>query len=164
MTDRGFKAFGERLRGLCDAVGRKPPGESGMAIWWETLKDLPDWDAAEALTKWGREQSKPPAPADLYRMACNHGTDRRERTWNAQKAEESKPWIGVTEVGRKAIDNMYAMLARGRRAPGTWWADQIRERVANGEKMPFASVVMANEVPSQMPTREPGEDSAQDVA
>lgn len=159
MNAYGFNTFGEKLRGLCDAYGRKPPGESGMGIWWETLKQLHDADVLDALAEWTRTQPKAPTPADIYKLANNRGIDRREQTWEQTKNEEKAVWSGPTPFGNAAIALIREMTKTTQR-PGPWWAYKILKRHAAGEDVGYYPLKLAREVAEQYPEypREPGED------
>lgn len=151
MTKTEFHDVGKRLQDIAEAFDRKPPGEGAMRIWWTTLESLQASDVLLTLDDWARSKSKFPTPAEVFTTANERSIDRREERAAQLKAQERREveqfFRGRTPEGDRALKLVRDMLARkaAEKPDHKAWARRILDRYADGEKLPWVSVVFACE-------------------
>jgi hypothetical protein len=152
MTKTEFHDVTRRLVDLSDVFDKRPPGEGSLRIFWETLEHLPVADVLLTLVDWARTRQKFPTPAEVFAIANERATDRRDERAaslaNQERTEVAQFFRGKTPGGRQAVTLIRDALRAKLSAPSDpkAWARNILDRYVDGELVPFLSVEYACEV------------------
>lgn len=109
----------DRLNGLAELYGAKPPTTKAVEFWWDALRGFASGDVLSAIDIWMRSRSKMPMPSDIVVLAGEAVSDRIERQAIADKAQEKREieQMVKTPYGRKVLDEIRALLAKPKQLP-----------------------------------------------
>lgn len=114
MIQVDARTLADRLTELADALGARPPGETGIKAWFIALRDYSIEDVVSALDTWLRTKAKVPAPVEIRQLLSASVSARLER----QAEENGRAPIVLTSGFGPAIKdpNSPAYLAFK-----SWW-------------------------------------------
>lgn len=103
------EAVRDLFRLLGDAYGDRkfpPATQESLAIWFGLFEDVDDAPLLEAAVAHCREESWPPAPADLIRRATHRVTDRAHRPFELEEGERVERDPRITDLLRRTRANL----------------------------------------------------------
>jgi hypothetical protein len=150
--------FETRLNELAEAVGAKPLGAAGLALWFRILSPHSIEWVVDCLDSWARHKTKFPAPAEIATMCSARESERLEH--RAQEAKKSFAHgaeaiaKSTPSEGWKALGDCRAILAQDAGVPNAFdptvrvklpdpkrWAHALIAKARGGEKL---SVIQIN--------------------
>lgn len=139
MTPLDNAVLQERLEEAYGAFGKNLPPKAAKA-WVQTCKEFPIEDVVSALDVAVKSHTRPPVPADIWKLCNEWRTDRIEREAKEFKAKEEREaaafWGGRATKGNAVAEDslreMKEILARPRPHPKQW-ARKIIARYHAGE-------------------------------
>lgn len=103
------EAVRDLFRLLGDAYGDRkfpPATEESLAIWFGLFEGIDDGPLLEAAVAHCREESWPPAPADLIRRAARRVTDRAHRPFELDEGERTERDPRIDELLRRTREQL----------------------------------------------------------
>lgn len=137
----------EKLNTLQEVYGKPKITVPAFQVWWETLREFDHSDVFTVLGYWPTCNSKPPLPADVWKV-CN---EKRTESLEAKAARERASNRATiphdfrpTEYGRRMLKECFAIMAKKRRPEGRReWAEKILRQYDDGERVPFITMKLA---------------------
>lgn len=135
MNRADFAQAVERLGGLAELYGVKPPTQKAIEFWWEGLRGHTLGDALAAIDSWARSRPKMPMPSDIVAMASERLSDRIENQAAADKAQEKREIANLlrTQHGRRVLEAMRKVLDSPLRRDYTRCHRQAIDRFVGGD-------------------------------
>ncbi len=139
MLDQDKPDFFARLNGLQEVYGKPKITPAAAQIWWDTVRELDHNDVFGVLGYWAQSNTKPPAPADVWRVSNDKRTHRLEEKSERERAQNrgnpADQWHGATPYGREMLRRIVDMLEHPQ--PQRPWPEKALARVHAGEALPF---------------------------
>jgi len=147
MIESDKTEFFSRLNGLMEIFGKPKITAAAAQIWWDTVRNLDHNDAFTVLGYWAQNNHKPPAPADVWRIANDARTNRLEEK-AAQERSSNRGMVAhdfrPTETGRRALKACIEVLKNKPRPEGRYnWARRIVAMHERGDDVPHITVQIA---------------------
>lgn len=139
MQPHDLKPFSDAVAGVFDALGGRVPGETGLAVWFRTLKGFPLGDVVAVLDDWPARNNRPPTPQGILAGCQDRASNRLEREAATMKSDEraAPAAMGRTAAGRRALRELAAMTAgiQRRRSTGidVEWARRVIDRYVDAD-------------------------------
>jgi len=120
-------AFNTLLADVAEVMGQRPISARASVHFFDALREHPFQRVRGVLRNWMVTRHKLPTVADICRECADLAAADRERIAAAEgKAFSRTPdFHGPTEVGKRAMREIRALLQDGFRKPGKWWAHEI---------------------------------------
>lgn len=148
MNKTDFLTVVERINGLAELYGQKPPTQKAIEFWWEAIKGYMQGDVLGALDDWMRSKPKMPMPSDIVALTASKLSDRIESQAAADKAQEKREiaQMGATKGGRRVLEMLRDFLSEKQNRPRGWNSLQVVECYEAGTPLYFAHPITKERV------------------
>lgn len=147
MIDSDKPEFFSRLNGLMEIFGKPKITTAAAQVWWDTVRSLDHTDAFTVLGYWAQNNHKPPAPADVWRIANDARTNRIEEKAAIERSSNRATiphGFTPTPQGRRMVQECLRIVAQPRRREGRQaWAKKVIRMIADGENVPYLTQQIA---------------------
>lgn len=158
MIESDKTEFFSRLNGLMEIFGKPKITTAAAQIWWDTVRNLDHNDAFTVLGYWAQNNHKPPAPADVWRIANDARTNRLEEKAAIERSSNRAMvphGFRPTPQGRRMIQECLRIVSHPRRKEGRQgWARKIMQMVDDGERVPYITQQLAQRRLAEVSTEE----------
>lgn len=134
MQPTDADAFLALLTDVAEVMGHRPISSRAGMHFFDALREHPYRRVQGVLKTWMVTRHKLPTVADIARECADLASADRERIAKAEAAafHRDPTYAGPSEVGKRAIRQLRALLRDGQRKPGKWWARDILDAHAQG--------------------------------
>lgn len=125
MHKHELPELSQRLAQLADALQGKAPSPAGLLVWGDALSECARDDVLAVLSDWPKSHAKMPLPNEVLKL-CRERVSARIESRAAEYAKDNhKPWSpqelrGSSEVARRELAKIRAILAKPKRGPKEW--------------------------------------------
>ena len=147
MTPIEAGDFEKLMAEVAACYGERDYPQEALKAWFRELSEFPFRQVQAYMRNWIRTKPKRPMIADILVPLA----DRRSDQIEAKALEEKKAQIRfhpATKYGRQCLAEIMAKLT-DRKAPGKWWAYELRDRKRAGAELTYAQEEMAKKACGQ---------------
>lgn len=141
MNRPDIPAFERLLAEVAACYNRKEYPEAAVKTWFRELEEFPFGLVSSYMRNWIRTKSKPPTIADIVTPLADRLSSQIEAQTQANNRATALP-TPVTPHGIECMAKIREIMANPR-APGRWWAYEIRDKHRRGEHLNFAQMELA---------------------